>query len=105
MISSERGAGMRKWIWFIIPIAIIMLASLALILRKDDGKRQDYETKDDYEIIEEDIINFDEETDDETVLPELLPENKDELLTEESEEDDESHTNGEDVELPILPLS
>ena len=96
---------MRKRIWFLIPIAIIIAASLALFLRKNDEKKEDYEKKEEYEIREEDIINFDEKTDDESVLPEVLPEKTNELHTEEVEEDDGNHTNGEDVELPILPLS
>jgi len=99
MNSSERGAGMKKRIWFLIPIVIIIVASPALILRKDGEKNEDYE------IIEEDIINFDEEVGDESDLPEVVPEKTEGLHTEEVEEDDGNHTNGEDVELPILPLS
>lgn len=90
---------MKKWIWTLIPIAIIIVAGIGFLLRKDNVPKEDYE------IIEGEIINFDEESDDESDAPEVVPDKKDELHTEEVEEDDGNHTNGEDVELPILPLS
>lgn len=99
MISSERGVGMKKRICLLIPIAIVTILGLALVLQKDVGQKEEYE------IVEVDVIDFDEEADDESNIPEIVPEKKDELHTEEVEENEESHTNGEDVELPILPLS
>lgn len=99
MTSSERGAEMRKRMWFLIPIAIVVVACLAMFFRKNVGQNGDYE------ILEEDVIIFDEEADDESDIPEVVPEKKDESHTEEVEENDESYTNGEDVELPVLPLS
>ena len=39
---------MKKRIWFLIPIVIIIVASLALILRKDGEKNEDYEIIIDY---------------------------------------------------------